>query len=39
MAKKPILAIDDEKDILQLLQFNLEKEGYQVIILTLSMLY
>ena len=30
MAKKLILAIDDEKDILKLLQYNLEREGYQV---------
>ena len=29
MAKKLILAIDDEKDILKLLQYNLEREGYQ----------
>lgn len=29
MAKKVIFAIDDEKDILKLLQYNLEKEGYQ----------
>lgn len=28
-SKKIILAIDDEKDILSLLQYNLEKEGYQ----------
>lgn len=28
--KRHILAIDDEKDILKLLQYNLEKEGYQV---------
>lgn len=31
MAKKTILAIDDEKDILNLLHYNLEKEGYQVL--------
>ena len=31
MGKKLILAIDDEKDILKLLQYNLEREGYQVI--------
>ena len=31
MAKKTILAIDDEKDILNLLQYNLDKEGYQVL--------
>ncbi len=29
MAKKIILAIDDEKDIVKLLQYNLEREGYQ----------
>ena len=29
--KKTILAIDDEKDILSLLQYNLEKEGYQLL--------
>lgn len=31
MAKRTILAIDDEKDILKLLQYNLEKEGYEVL--------
>ncbi len=31
MAKKLVLAIDDEKDILKLIQYNLEREGYQVI--------
>ena len=31
MAKKLILAIDDEKDILKLLQYNLDREGYQVL--------
>ena len=31
MGKKLILAIDDEKDILKLLQYNLEREGYQVL--------
>jgi DNA-binding response OmpR family regulator len=30
MVKKHILAIDDEKDILNLLQYNLEREGYHV---------
>ena len=29
--KRQILVIDDEKDILKLLQYNLEKEGYQVL--------
>ncbi len=32
MSKKLILAIDDEKDILKLLQYNLEREGHQVIV-------
>ena len=31
MAKKLILVIDDEKDILKLLQYNLEREGHQVV--------
>jgi len=30
MAKAHILAVEDEPDILDLLQYNLEKEGYQV---------
>jgi two-component system alkaline phosphatase synthesis response regulator PhoP len=30
MTKKQILAVDDEEDILELIQFNLLKEGYQV---------
>jgi len=30
MTKKQILAVDDEEDILELVQFNLTKEGYQV---------
>ena len=30
MPKQTILAIDDEKDILNLLKYNLEKEGYLV---------
>ena len=29
MAKRQILIVDDEKDIQKLLQYNLEKEGYQ----------
>lgn len=29
--KKKILVIDDEKDIIELLKYNLEREGYQVI--------
>ncbi len=32
MPKQTILVIDDEKDILKLLQYNLEKEGYQVLL-------
>ncbi len=31
MPKKLVLAIDDEKDILKLVQYNLEREGYQVL--------
>jgi DNA-binding response OmpR family regulator len=31
MSKKVILAIDDEKNILQLIQYNLEREGWQVL--------
>jgi DNA-binding response OmpR family regulator len=31
MGKKLILALDDEKDILKLIQYNLEREGYQVL--------
>ncbi len=30
MAKKKILLIDDEQDILEILSYNLEKEGYEV---------
>ena len=30
MTKKQVLVIDDEKDILKLLQYNLEREGYTV---------
>jgi two-component system phosphate regulon response regulator PhoB len=30
MAKEKILVVDDEEDILELLQFNLTREGYQV---------
>jgi two-component system alkaline phosphatase synthesis response regulator PhoP len=30
MAKQKILVVDDEEDILELLRFNLTKEGYQV---------
>jgi two-component system phosphate regulon response regulator PhoB len=31
MPKKQILVVDDEEDILELVRFNLTKEGYQVI--------
>lgn len=30
MSKKEILVVDDEKDILELVKFNLSKEGFQV---------
>lgn len=30
MSKEHILAVDDEEDILELVRFNLEREGYQV---------
>ncbi len=30
MANKKVLAVDDEEDILELLKFNLSREGYQV---------
>jgi len=30
MSKQKILLVDDEKDILELISFNLEKEGYEV---------
>jgi phosphate regulon transcriptional regulator PhoB len=31
MLKKTILAIDDEKDLIELIRYNLEKEGFQVL--------
>jgi len=31
MAKEKILVVDDEEDILELLRFNLSREGYQVL--------
>ncbi len=31
MSKQKILLVDDEKDILELISFNLEKEGYEVV--------
>jgi len=30
MSKEKILVVDDEKDIIELLQYNLEKEGYRI---------
>ncbi|MDR0310745.1 MAG: response regulator, partial [Acidobacteriota bacterium] len=30
MAEGLVLVIDDEKDLLELVRYNLEKEGYQV---------
>jgi len=34
MAKERILAVDDEEDILELVRFNLDREGYEVICAT-----
>jgi two-component system alkaline phosphatase synthesis response regulator PhoP len=34
MSKKQVLVVDDEEDILELVSFNLTKEGYQVICTT-----
>ena len=31
MAKEKILAVDDEEDILELVRYNLEKEGFKVV--------
>ncbi len=31
MAKKEVLVIEDEKDLIELIRYNLEKEGFQVI--------
>ena len=31
MAKERILVVDDEEDILELLEFNLKREGYHII--------
>ena len=31
MPKEQILVVDDEEDILELVRFNLSKEGYQVV--------
>ncbi|MBN2243464.1 MAG: response regulator, partial [Acidobacteria bacterium] len=31
MAKARVLVIDDEKDLIELVRYNLEKEGYHVI--------
>jgi len=30
MAKERILVVDDEEDILELVRFNLDREGYRV---------
>jgi CheY-like chemotaxis protein len=30
MPKETILVVDDEEDILELIQFNLAREGYQI---------
>ena len=30
MAKESILIVEDEEDILELVQYNLSKQGYQV---------
>lgn len=32
MAKEKILVVDDERNIVELLKFNLEKEGYEVVV-------
>lgn len=32
MAKERILVVDDERNIVELLKFNLEKEGYEVVV-------
>lgn len=31
MAKKTILVVDDEKDLLDLIEYNLKKEGFKVL--------
>ena len=31
MAKERILVVDDERNIVELIKYNLEKEGYEVI--------
>ena len=31
MAKEKILVVDDEEDILELVRYNLSREGYQVV--------
>ena len=30
MAKENILVVDDEEDLLELIQYNLAREGYQI---------
>ena len=34
MIKEKILVVDDEKDIVELLKYNLQKDGYEVLSLT-----
>ena len=34
MAKESVLVVDDERDILELVKYNLDKEGYQVTVVT-----
>ena len=34
MAKETILVVDDEEDILELVRYNLEREGYRVVLAT-----
>ena len=31
MAKEKILVVDDEEDILELVRYNLNKEGYKIV--------
>jgi two-component system phosphate regulon response regulator PhoB len=31
MAKKKILVVDDEEDILELVRYNLSREGYKIL--------
>ena len=34
MSKETILVIEDERDLLEVIQFNLEKDGYRVLTAT-----